>query len=268
MDPHDELKREFSLDESEFVAGEVGRPLKAPDAERERRWLQQRLQVAGTLASGVAHEINNPLNIIMNYAELILDVAPEGVIRENAQAILEESERISALVRSLQAFSRTGGVGLSMISSDELITDTLLLVGKLLRSAQVTLAQEIPAVLPPVRCRRPQIQQALVNLITNAAEAFEGLPADARERHIQFEVGEVRDEAGAWLRFTIEDNGPGIEPEDLERVFDPFYTTRTRAEKSGLGLTVVYETMREHEGRVTLESELDQWTRATLDLPL
>jgi signal transduction histidine kinase len=268
MDPHDELKQEFSTGQYARVEDDTGEPSATADAERQQRRLRQRLQVAGTLASGIAHEINNPLNIIMNYAELILDAVPEGVVRSHAQAILEESERISALVRSLQAFSRTGVVGLAEISADDLTDETLLLVGKLLRSAQVEIEREVAAALPTVRCRRPQLQQALVNLITNAAEALEGLPPDARERRVRLRVAEHHDEAGAWLRFTVEDNGPGIAAGDLERVFDPFYTTRTRAEKAGLGLTVVYETMREHGGRVNLASEPGQGTQATLDLPI
>jgi PAS domain S-box-containing protein len=298
------------------VAGLVGTILDITErkrAEAARRALEvqlrqeQKLAAVGTLAHGVAHEINNPVFGIMNYAQLIGDrLDPASPLREYAGEIVRESERIVAIVRHLLSFAQQPGEGRRPANLAAIVRAVVAHVGQALRPEGVALTLDVPAYLPPVNCHARQIRQVLEGLLANAREAlderFPGPDPDklivVTARTCQGAVGDVRRPAAGstpsapepggadgpdipagmppaeppagsvgWLRITVEDHGVGIRPDTADRLFDPFFTTKSRSLHAGLGLTLGQAIARDHGGDLTVECEPGRFTRFHLDLP-
>ena len=232
---------------------------------------QQKLESIGTLAAGVAHEINNPLTGILNYAEFIRDdPRAGGEAHESAGEIVRQSERVADIVSNLLAFSRqeTTETPLQPACMSDIVARTLPLVRTIMRHDNIVLSVEEPSDLPPVLCRPQQIQQILLNLLTNARDALKDAPIDkSNGRRISL-IFNVTLNGTRYLRTTVEDNGSGVSPQIRERVFDPFFTTKPRNEGTGLGLSISHGIAREHNGSLTLESAPGSLTRFHLDLPL
>lgn len=231
---------------------------------------QQKLESLGTLASGVAHEINTPVNVVMNYAELALqEVGPQSRVVEYAQEILSESQRIADIVRSLLAFARLDAASRVPTSLSEIVEHTLSLVGKVLAKDNIEVVVDVPASLSDVVCRRQQIQQVLTNLLTNARDALnERFPEHHPDKRVAIIVKELSGEGQRWVRTTVEDQGVGIAPEIIDRVFDPFFTSKHTETGTGLGLAVSHGIVADHGGHLRVESTLDEGTRFHLDLPV
>jgi len=246
-------------------------------AEEERREIeihlrqQQKLESIGTLASGVAHEINNPINGIMNYAQLIhdrLDVT-EVRLREFSAGIIHETKRVTEIVSNLLTFSRQDKIIHSPAKISDIVNDTLSLIRAVFRRDHITLEEDIPGDLPKIKCHSQQIQQVLMNLLTNARDALnERFPGSDPGKIIAIRAKLFEKEGRKWMRITVEDHGMGIPPEIRERIFDPFYTTKARNKGTGLGLSISMGIVQDHHGELTFECEEDQPTRFHLDLPV
>ncbi len=244
-------------------------------AEAERRRLEkelrgrQRLDAVGTLASGVAHEINNPINGVINYAQLMLDELPAtDPARAHCREIIHESERIATIVRNLLTFARaeTGG----MVESDlpTVVEGALSLVRMLLRRDHIELVVEAQEGLPRVYCHEQQVQQVVMNVVTNARDALNRrYPGYDPDKRIWLKMVRHSEEGKSYARLTVEDHGCGIPAAVRERLFDPFFTTKNRTEGTGLGLSICHGIMREHGGRLSVESEEGAWTRFHADFP-
>ncbi|NVB36636.1 AAA family ATPase [Pseudenhygromyxa sp. WMMC2535] len=236
---------------------------------------QQRLESLGTLASGVAHEINNPVQGIMNYAELIADnPSDREMIQEFAGEITIESKRVATIVRNLLAFSRQEREqAMEDTSADALIETTLSLLRAVLRKDQIALAVEVDPELPPLRCRAQQIQQIIMNLVANARDALNesyGHGYDERKRILIRATrppGKAGKPAEGWVRIVVEDSGPGIPPDVLPHIFDPFFTTKGRDQGTGLGLAVSHGIVLDHGGELSVDTTVGEGTRFFLDLP-
>jgi PAS domain S-box-containing protein len=244
--------------------------------EQERRVLeaqlrqQQKLESIGTLAGGVAHEINNPINGIMNYAQLIQDRLPaDSPLAEYTGEILHETQRVANIVRNLLSFARTEKQRHSPARLGGIVEGTLSLIRTFVRHDQITLNVEVPEHLPEVRCHSQQIQQVLMNLMTNARDALnERYPGHDRDKVLNLEARLFEKEGRRWVRMTVEDHGGGMTPEVRERMFDPFFTTKPRDQGSGLGLAISHGIVKEHGGELTVESEPGRFTRINVDLPV
>ncbi|MFC2079424.1 PAS domain S-box protein [Candidatus Bipolaricaulota bacterium] len=229
----------------------------------------QKLESIGTLASGVAHEINNPLMGMINYAELISSRVEDDSLREFAEGIKGEGGRVAKIVRNLLSFSRQDQEQHSPARMRDIVDASLSLIGSLLRRDLVQLDVDVPEELPVIRCRSEQIQQVLINLITNARNSLNTrFPEADGDKRVGISSQVLRDGDKQWLRTTVEDFGVGIPDDLLDRVFDPFFTTKTRDEGTGLGLSISYGIIRDHGGQLTVESELERFTRFHIDLPL
>jgi len=230
---------------------------------------QKKLESIGTLAAGVAHEINNPLTGIINYAQLIHNRVSDTTLKEFALGIIEEGERVAKIVRNLLAFARQDKESYSPFSLREITDAALTLIGTVLRKDQITIQVAIPDDLPMVICHGQQIEQVIINLLTNARNAlnqrYEGYHDD---KLIVISGALIHENDQKWLRITVEDHGTGIPHEIIENIFDPFFTTKSRSEGTGLGLSVSYGIMKEHNGRLLVESKVNQYTRFHIDLPL
>ncbi len=250
---------------------------KRKQAEAEKMELEahlrqeQKLASIGTLAGGVAHEINNPLTGIMNYAQLIherIDPA-ENRLREFSKEIIFESERVAEIVRNLLTFSRQENESHSPTRIVDVLDGTLSLIRTVIKRDQIKLEVDVPDDLPTIKCRSQQIQQVIMNLLTNARDALNiRYPEYDPEKIISVRASLFEKEGRRWVRTTIEDRGAGIPIEIRERIFDPFYTTKDRATGTGLGLSISLGIVQDHHGKLTFESEENKFTRFYLDLPV
>jgi PAS domain S-box-containing protein len=244
--------------------------------ERERAAMeaqmrqQQKIESIGTLASGVAHEINNPINGIMNYAQLIQDRLPaESPLIEFTGEIMHETQRVATIVRNLLTFARNEKQSHSPARIADIIEAVLSLVRAVIRHDQITLNVNVSGELPQLKCRSQQIQQVIMNLITNARDALnERYPGHNLDKVLNLEARLLEKAGRRWIRVTVEDHGTGIAPEIRERMFDPFFSTKGRDKGTGLGLSISHGIVKEHHGQWTVESELGKYTRMHVDLPV
>jgi signal transduction histidine kinase len=229
---------------------------------------QQRLEAIGTLASGVAHEINNPVQSIMNYAQLIARRAGSSEVPAYAQEILQEAQRVAAIVKSLLSFARQEGEPYTDVLAGEVVASTLALVSAMLRKEGIRIDLDLAPDMPPMRCHPQQIQQVLMNLLGNAREALNACFAAGHEDKRILIIGRCwRQEGKSFVRLTIEDHGIGIPPGAIDKVFDPFWTSKTDTQAAGLGLSVSQGIVVEHGGAINVESEPGRFTRVHVDLP-
>ena len=231
----------------------------------------QKIESIGTLAGGVAHEINNPIMGIMNYAQLIKDELgdKDETLTEFAGEIIHETKRIATLVRNLLQFARHEKRSHSPARIYDIVEDTLSLIRTVMRHDQITLEVNVPEDLPRVKCRSQQIQQVAVNLLTNARDALNQKYAGYHENKlVRVTACRFEENGEPWVRVTVEDRGPGIAPVVRDRMFDPFYTTKDRTQGTGLGLSISHGIITDHCGKLSVEAELGEYTRFDVDLPV
>ena len=230
----------------------------------------QKLESIGTLAGGVAHEINNPINGIMNYAQLILNrLGPDSPVSEFATEIGNEARRVAAIVRNLLSFSRPARERQSPARMCDIVATTLSLISAVIRHDQIALEVDVPEDLPQIKCRSQQIQQAVMNLLTNARDALNQKYAGHDENKlIRVSAAVLEKDGKRWIRTTVEDHGPGIPKPAREHLFEPFYTSKRPGKGTGLGLSISYAIVKEHGGELSLASKVGEWTRFDLDLPI
>jgi signal transduction histidine kinase len=272
-----ELHVEPLADESSRIIGTTGVALDVTEQTQMMRergiWQaharhQQRLEAIGTLASGVAHEINNPVQSIMNYAQLIARRAGSSEVPAYAQEILQEAQRVAAIVKSLLSFARQEGEPYTDVYAGEVVASTLALVSAMLRKEGIRIDLDLAPDMPPMRCHPQQIQQVLMNLLGNAREALNACFAAGHDEKRILIIGRCwRREGKSFVRLTIEDHGIGIPPGAIDKVFDPFWTSKTDTQAAGLGLSVSQGIVVEHGGAINGESEPGRFTRVHVDLP-
>lgn len=240
-------------------------------AEKESIQLQlfqaSKLASIGELSAGVAHEINNPLNGIINFAQLLKD---DGVARTDTQSrmldgIIEEGSRITRIVRDLLSFARHESHELRPVNLAEVITTSVSLFGHQLDKDGIALEVRLAADLPPVLAEGSRLRQVVVNMISNAHHALR--EGRATERVFRISASAARVEGRRVVRMEFFDNGVGIRQEYLNKIFDPFFTTRRDAGGTGLGLSLSFGIIAEFGGTIRAESEMGSGTRFVVELP-
>ena len=231
---------------------------------------QQKMEAIGTLASGVAHEINNPINGIMNYAQLINETSGnEDEIFEYSREIINESERVSRIVRSLLQFSGKQDMGPQITDIEETFMHTIDLFVTMAKSHGIDVKYSIGSHLPPIMCDCPRMQQVLMSLLQNSMDSLnEKYESGNADKIIEIEVNTFEDDDGSWMRITVSDHGKGI-PEYIQPyIFEPFFTTKDRSMHSGLGLSISYGIVKDHGGRLTFETKEGLGTKFLIDMPV
>lgn len=244
--------------------------------ERAREILQQQMQqtarlvALGELAAGVAHEINNPMTGIINYAQLLYERAPMNDEKQFLlQGILRESERVTKIVHNLLTFARQQPQEQSWVGLAELLESALHLMEHRLRKDGINLIFELPADLPPLKCRSQQIQQVFINLVSNAQHALNQKYAGAQDnKTLKISAHTWQRQGRHFIRTEFYDTGIGIAPEILPKIFDPFFTTKKRSEGTGLGLSISYGIVKEHHGDIFVESRAGEYTAFIVELPV
>ena len=207
------------------------------------------LAVAGRLASGLAHEIGTPLNIISGRAEYILQNLPAGdTLGEELNVIVGQIDRISAMIRSLLDTVRPVKPEIQPTALKGVMDGLLLLLEHTARRHGVTLDVSIPGDLPPVRADRNQLQQVLINILINAFEAARPIG------NVQVRARRARNGTRAGVELEVRDTGPGIPESILPRIFEPFFSTKPPGEGTGLGLPICRDILKSLGGEITVAS--------------
>jgi len=223
-----------------------------------------KLAAVGTLAAGVAHELNQPLMVIRGYAQELLadERLVDEEIREDLRRIEAQTTRMAAIINHLCDFSRQSKGKREVTDLNHVVTGALTFLAKQLKTKNIAVVQELLPALPPVWADPMQIEQVLLNLVTNARDAME--PAGVGTITIRTELT-----AGSRVGLSVTDIGPGI-PGDLQtRIFDPFFTTKEVDRGTGLGLSISHGIVEEHGGEIMVESPVGdgRGARFTIALP-
>lgn len=279
----EELEESFNLmrERLRTALGELNEAANLLEARVEERTEQlnaahqkllhnDRLASLGQLAASVAHEINNPISGVLNLSMLLERIMKEGKVppgreeecRKYLARISQETSRVGRIVRDLLAFSRRSKPQRSVADLNNLVKSTVSLVGHKLKLNETSVNLDLSANLPSLKCDSSQIQQVILNLVLNAAEATLSREGGA------VTVRTLLSADGRSVELLVQDNGEGIAPENLRKVFDPFFTTKSEGKGVGLGLAVVYGIIQAHDGDIDVKSTLGKGTVFTVSLPL
>jgi PAS domain S-box-containing protein len=220
----------------------------------------ERLTAVGQLSAGFAHEVNNPIGVMTTRIELMLMDAeanklPAEVV-EDLRVLHRHAQRVATITNSLLSFARQSPQERTLVNLNDVVEAVLVLVGPQYERRGVHVRRETAESLPPVLGQMNALQQVLLNLVTNAAQAMP-------------EGGEVTVSTSTTdgkIRLVVADTGPGIPPEHLPRIFEPFFTTKPSG--TGLGLSVTYGILNDHNATVDVDSTPGQGTRFVLTFPV
>src|SRR6266516_2157282 len=247
---------------------EPGSAVLVLDRKTERRRLQEQLiqsekmSAIGQLIAGVAHDLNNPLASVVGFSDFLAeagDVPPS--LQEPLQVIRQEAERAATIVKNLLSFARSQVGERTRQAIGALLDSTLALLRNQLMAHKVEATVEVEPGLPEVEVNANQIKQVFVNVINNACQA---IASDAPSGRIWITARRV----GDVIAVSVTDSGPGMTEELAARVFEPFFTTKREGEGTGLGLSICQGIMKEHGGRITLDTRPGAGANFTLELPI
>jgi len=187
---------------------------------------------------------------------------------EFANGIMEEGKRVAKIVRNLLAFARQEKDEVDIMPFRDILENTLSLLGSVLRKNQIDLKLDILTEFPPIRCKSQQIQQVIMNLLTNAMFALnERYQGFHENKQVSISIQRLIEDGKYLQKLSITDHGVGISQENRDRIFDPFFTTKSRLEGTGLGLSVSYGIIKDHNGRIEVQSEVNSMTCFSVYLP-
>ena len=277
----DELARTFDVmrDRLRTALGEINQFTQNLETKVEERTLQlkaaqkkllhnDRLASLGQLSASVAHEINNPISGVLNLSMLMQRMLKEDGIpparlpefRKYLGQVTNETARVGRIVSDLLAFSRRGKPQQAPADVNRIVAMTLSLVEHKMKLSNVAVKTTLCDMLPPAHCDPSQIQQVVLNLVLNAAEATQSRPE--RRVSVTTSTGE------GMVLIRVSDNGEGIPPENLAKIFDPFFTTKPEGKGVGLGLAVSYGIIEAHGGDIEVKSTVGEGTTFVVSLPL
>lgn len=224
----------------------------------------EKMSSIGLLAAGVAHEVNTPLAVISSYAQMLLkQVNGDEKLSGLLDKITRQTFRASEIVNNLLNFSRTGAAEFSDINVNKIISDTLALLEHQLKTARVKVDVNLQSDLPLIHGNAGKLQQVFLNVFLNAKDAMSSMGGTLRV--------ETSNDSG--VNVSVSDTGTGIAPEHIQKIYDPFFTTKLSPREgqtrgTGLGLSVTYGIIQEHAGKIRVESQAGQGTTFHLEFPL
>ena len=254
-------------DRGRVIKDAKGRPLRidgiASDiTERKRLQAQlrrtERVAELGTVASGMAHEIGTPMNVILGRAEYLMERTKEEPVRKGLQTIVSQVERITRVMNQLLAFARRRPVEHRALDLRQTIEDNLEIFQERLSQSNISVETSFADACPLVHADSDQMSQVLINLVMNAIHAMPGGGV------LKLSLAPDR----GMVRLTVADTGHGMPRDVIAKVFDPFFTTKEFGKGTGLGLTVVKGIIEEHSGTIEVESEPERGTTFTICLPI
>jgi signal transduction histidine kinase len=227
------------------------------------------LAAIGELAAGVAHEVNNPINGIINFAQLLLDDCPKGTEQAALLGkIVQEGERIATIIYNLLSFARENKNDRSLVDLNEVVRDCIALVEHQLNrdGIRVVTRYHEPSCL--IVGNFSQLQQVILNLISNSRYALNERYREAvADKRIEISCTPVLIDNKSWYRLIVKDYGTGIPQGILDKLFEPFFTSKPAGQGSGLGLSISYGIVSNHKGILRVDSMLNQYTEMIVEIP-
>ncbi len=224
----------------------------------------------GELAAGVAHEINNPINNIMNYAQILIDeFKDEGRDDSVTRRIIKDGDRIATIVRSLLSFARIRKEEKNLIFLHDIFSDTMSLTSAQLRKDGIHLHVDIPDKVIRIPVHPQQIQQVFLNIISNARFSLnQKFPATHDNKMLSITCEEITINDNPYVRIVFRDLGMGIPERIIDKVINPFFSTKPNNVGTGLGLSISHGIISEHNGKLSIESQEGEFTRIVVVLPV
>ena len=247
-----------SLDRSNTELKKAAASLKDTQAQLVQ---SEKLSAVGQFVAGIAHELNNPLTVVIGFSEILGDTVKDENALAQLAYISRGAQRCHRIVHGLLSFARQHIPERKIINISTVLDDVLSFMTYDLRTSNVRIVKDYPAVLPPILADAHQFQQVFLNLLNNARQALLGFRKDPI-------ITICAHALNGKLRVEFRDNGPGIQPEHLLKIFDPFFTTKPLGKGTGLGLSLVYGIVQEHSGVVSVQSQPGQGATFLVDLPL
>ncbi len=248
----------------------VARELTSDEMRKADSLRTAQMAAIGELAAGVAHEVNNPITGIINFAQLLLDDSEKDSLQaELLDRIVNEGERIALIIKNLLSFARESERGNEAIEIAEVITKSLSLLEHQFKKDGIKLNKTFSGESCQIFGNFTQLQQVILNLLSNARFALNERYSGADEnKKIEISCYPFIREAGKpVIQITITDSGTGIPQGILKRLFDPFFTTKPSGKGTGLGLSISYGIIRDHGGSIKVDSIMHQYTKMIIELP-
>jgi PAS domain S-box-containing protein len=252
------------LIEIQAIGRDITREKEAEDAlERQREALSQaeKLAALGSLLAGVAHELNNPLSIVVGYSGLLHDSAKDDATRRRAKEVHVAAERCARIIKTFLAMARSKPASRSAVDIETQIDSVLELTGYGLRTSGIEIVKRFGGKLPTTLADGDQLHQVFTNIVLNAQQAMVNV---AGPRRLTIETG-VRE---GMLCVTLADTGNGMPDHVMARIFEPFFTTKPQGVGTGIGLSVCMGIIEAHAGRITVDSTVGEGTSFTVTLPI
>jgi two-component system NtrC family sensor kinase len=221
----------------------------------------EKLSGIAEFVSGVAHELNNPLTSVMGFSELLQQSDLQEQQRRYLDVIFKSAKRCTKIVQSLLSFARRHAPERKVVCVNEIVGSAVEILQSQMRAASIEVVTQFDPRLPATEVDPHQMQQVFLNIINNAGQAMEG-------RQVPGVLRITTESANGRVRLTFKDNGPGIAPENLKRIFNPFFTTKEVGKGTGLGLSLCYGIVSEHGGTVTVRSNLGDGASFIIELPV
>ena len=258
---HTELVISPIVDADRRVVGFMGahRDLTEQKALERQLVRSQKMESIGTLAAGIAHEVGNPLTSISSLVQVILRTTQDEFAKEKLELIKNQINRITRIIRDLVDFSRPSNYVVKPTDVNEVLRDGLNIVQYGKKVKHITFDIELGSPMPKLEVVPDQLVQVFINILMNAVDALEHIPGSItiRTAHQDHEV-----------RILVKDTGKGIDPDDREKIFEPFFSTKEVGKGTGLGLWVSYGIVKNFDGDIVVNSEPGQGSEFLITLPV
>lgn len=272
------LNGEFSLSINPIASSPTGehlilliaRKLTQDEVRKVDSIRTAQLAALGELAAGVAHEVNNPINGIINFAQLLLDDCEEETEHSMIlKRIVKEGERIAAITYNLLSFARENENDHTFVDLNEVVIDSISLVEHQLQNDGISIVTDLKDPSCLIVGNHLQLMQVILNLISNSRFALnERIQGESIEKSILVKSEVVEHDDTRFCRLVIRDHGTGIPQGILEKLFDPFFTSKPAGKGSGLGLSISYGIIKNHNGILRVDSILNQYTEMIIEIPV
>ncbi|MEK6691449.1 MAG: PAS domain S-box protein [Nitrospirota bacterium] len=240
---------------------------------QEQLFQSQKMESIGVLAGGIAHDFNNILTAILGHAELLHEYSDlDASSRQKVKTIENSARKAGQMVSKLLSFARKGSLEILPISLNNVINDTIELVGKMMANRKISVKMELDEKISAIYGDSNQIEQVVMNLILNSADAMHDggtITVSTFLVDLQSKASRVHPllNPGKYAVLSVSDTGTGITDEVKNRMFEPFFTTKETGKGTGLGLAMVYGIVKEHKGVINVESQLGRGTTFEIYLP-
>ncbi|HLB59345.1 MAG TPA: ATP-binding protein [Bdellovibrionota bacterium] len=249
---------------------ELERYIKELKESQEQLVQAGKLSAIGELASGVAHELNNPLTVVVGYTEELDEILKSGKIDQKdsdecVSRIRYAANRMRRMVDHLRNFSRTSQDVFTETNLNEVVTNAFMMVEEQMKTHSIFIDKKLDEHLPPIMADPNQLEQVIINMFTNARDAMDDIKKENEGHQSKLTVITRLTDGGPEI--VIQDNGKGISEEVREKIFNPFFTTKDVGKGTGLGLSISHKILSKHHAKIAVDSKLNNGTCFTLTFP-